>query len=60
VSIDKPPRALGPVTTNPSTAELPPLPCREGTYSAMIDGRPQTIRAHLCQNADGTWTAKPK
>ncbi len=34
--------------------------CRDGTYAAIINGRPQTVPARLCQQPDGTWSVSPQ
>ena len=34
--------------------------CRDGTYAAMIDGKPKTVPARLCQQADGSWNVTPQ
>jgi hypothetical protein len=59
VIAEQPPPTPAPVTTDPQSATVSPLPCKDGTYAAIIDGRPQTLRARLCQQPDGSWKAMP-
>ena len=36
------------------------LPCFDGPYAAMINGRQQTMQARLCEMPDGSWRATPQ
>lgn len=56
---EQPPAPPAPVRSDPPGATVSPLPCKDGTYAAMIDGRPQTVRARLCQQPDGSWKVSP-
>ncbi|HEX9464700.1 MAG TPA: hypothetical protein VGB82_19030 [Alphaproteobacteria bacterium] len=44
----------------PELAQQPATPaCKDGTYAAIIDGRPQIVRTRLCQQPDGSWKVTP-
>ena len=54
-----PPAATAPKPA-PSAGNARGETCRDGTYAAMIDGRPKTVPARLCQQPDGTWNVTPQ